>query len=85
MHFNKVGGGLGEYSFNMNAAGSYPNWTTITLDGGALGFTPESLRQVHLKNAGTALDIDNIGLVPEPATAGLLAVGALALLKRKRK
>jgi len=47
-----------------------------------LGFDPDC----HFYNCGVKLDIvTELGEVPEPATAGLLAVGMVAVLLRRRR
>jgi len=59
----------------------YVGATTTGID--ATTISAVNLRQGGTSNAPT-LVIDNINVVPEPATMGLLAIGALAAFRRRR-
>lgn len=46
---------------------------------------PTAFRMFAGGNAGNTMGFDNVSVVPEPATLAVLAVGALALLRRKKR
>jgi hypothetical protein len=80
----KIGGGTDYRSYSMGLDQNYTDWTTVQVDLGSLGYTPDKLKQIILRYVPSGYDIDNIGLVPEPAALGLLALGGLALIRRRR-
>ena len=60
--------------------------STVTYTSGA-SVTPGQALEIRLlaKIGNGELDVDNVVLTPEPTTMGLLGLGALALIRRKRK
>ena len=60
--------------------------STVTYTSGASVTPGQALEIRLLAKVGTGeANFDNVQLIPEPATMGLLGLGALALIRRKRK
>ena len=83
------------YLHDALTLGTYADWTTVTIPvatvlagevwGGTPAGTIADVAGFSLYTFPTSgASIDNLGFVPEPATLGLLAIGALALIRRKR-
>jgi hypothetical protein len=70
-------------SGDVRAPSSYADWTTFTFDWEVPAGTDKMIF-VPLWGADSTVGFDNVGVVPEPATLGLLAItgGALAFLRR---
>jgi hypothetical protein len=70
-------------SGDVRAPSSYDDWTTFTFDWVVPDGT-EKMIFVPLWGADSTVGFDNVGVVPEPATLGLLAIsgGVLAFLRR---
>jgi len=80
------GAGLGSNSGDITFAAT-TSWDTYTfdytIDAGATGvkFVPLLVVQPN----GSSYGYDNVGVVPEPATIGLLGIGAAAMLVIRRR
>ena len=72
-------------SGDVNAPGAFADWTTFTVP----YFVPagtDKIIMVPLWGAGSTVGYDNVGtdVVPEPATAGLLALAGLSMFVIRR-
>lgn len=69
--------GSGYYEFLFSAyTDSFPDFDLTTISGFGL--------QVSFKGTQQQVEITEWGIVPEPATLGLLAIGGLTILRRRR-
>lgn len=88
-----AGGWLGWYR-RITGLGNYGDWTTVTMDldeanwdnwGGTWAEVIGNVKGMEMYHFGApSSSFDNLGFVPEPATLGLLAVGLVGLLRRRR-
>ena len=75
-----------KYYISPDANYNFTQWTTIVTPlPAAAGATQVRLLSFQPGySGGTDFSVDNVGMVPEPATLSLLALGGLALIRRRR-
>lgn len=94
-YFSIDGGATPLVNFNQAAGGDFGDWGDGVLTPDSLGNTPPQVQDAFGGDASeatpdmgpnefTALDVVGYTLVPEPASLGLLVVGASGLLRRRR-
>lgn len=72
------------HSGDVLAAGPSATWQTLTFDWAVPAGT-EKMIFVPLWGANSTIGYDNVGVVPEPATLGLLGIGAATMLLIRRR
>ena len=71
-------------SGDVNAPGAFADWTTFTFDW-AVPLGTDKMIFVPLWGSASTVGFDNVGVVPEPATLGLLGIGAAAMVVIRRR
>jgi len=89
--------GVGTWAAGLALPGTYDDWQSFTVlleeslfvplrsPAGSFDNMVENITGVFLGNPGIGTQIDNAGWTPEPATLGLLVLGSVGVLRRRKR